>query len=483
MRSAQQVNPFIPPVLFLALCLVTYGHVLTHHLMMDDFSFLDQKNISAYYPHFLDFFIRSNDQHYDPLYNLINVSLFRHFHEAYPFYLINLSLFYSNCLLLFYFVKQVTKDHTAALLTGIIFCIHPMSGEIIQHITLNNILLATSLMLMGLMLLYQYFSFKSNIYLYLGSFFLFILSLLCHETSILFVVYASSMAFILAKYNLKDTFKLCIPFLILELVFFVLWLNLAAPKAFLSKNIQGFHMGFVGLSANYWHVAMWYIGNLFVPKDIVFMYSTAPIKDFMWFWNVLFLFFVSTVIFLIVYFKRSVESFSLILFFSGFAFAVPAFATRPQMGFVFEPYWMYFSSIGFYLFVVLMFFKAKDRINRWIWIIIWPIVLMVFFIQTQILNIRASTQLSYCENWLRQSPGNLIPAGILSQEYVLYNVDVPIEFFTPMLRMVDIDINNGRYESASKLISKLSDLSLSDSQRQDLFSRIIVVNYKSVHRE
>ena len=199
--------------------------------------------------------------------------------------------------------------------------------------------------------------------------------------------------------------------------------------------------------------------------------------------NVLFLFFVSTVIFLIVYFKRSVESFSLILFFSGFAFAVPAFATRPQMGFVFEPYWMYFSSIGFYLFVVLMFFKAKDRINRWIWIIIWPIVLMVFFIQTQILNIRASTQLSYCENWLRQSPGNLIPAGILSQEYVLYNVDVPIEFFTPMLRMVDIDINNGRYESASKLISKLSDLSLSDSQRQDLFSRIIVVNYKSVHRE
>ena len=222
--------------------------------MMDDFSFLDQKNIPALYPHFRDFFIKSSDQHYDPFYNLINVSLFRFFHEPYPLYLINLGLFYSNCVLLFFLVLQISGNFTVAILTSILFCIHPMSGEILQHITLNNILLAASLMCIGLMALYRHLTQKNNINFYAASIFLLFLALMCHEISMLFVFYAASMAFILAKRSFKDTFKLCVPFLLLEFLFFIFWLNLASPKAFLSRNIQVFHMSFWGFPANYFRL-------------------------------------------------------------------------------------------------------------------------------------------------------------------------------------------------------------------------------------
>ena len=297
----------------------------------------------------------------------------------------------------------------------------------------------------------------------------------------LFVFYAAFMAFILTKRNFKDTFKLCVPFFLLEFLFFIFWLNLAAPKAFLSRNIQVFHMSFWDFSANYFRLIVWYISNLFVPRDIVFMYDIAPIKDFIWLWNLLGGAFLSGLIVLIFYFKRSMESFSLVLFFSGFLIALPAFAARPEMGFIFEPYWSYFSSIGFFLFIVLILFKMKDRVNKWWWVVLWPIVFVSFFIQTQQLNITAGTQLSYCENWLRKSPGNTIPAGILAHEYIINNVDIPLEFFGPMLRIGDLYLRNNHYESAFKLFTKLSSLALSYDRRQGLLLRMAVVYYKSGH--
>jgi tetratricopeptide (TPR) repeat protein len=472
---------FFPCFMLLILCSVTYGHVLTHHFMMDDFSFLDPKNIPAFYPHFTDFFTKSSDQHYDPLYNLINVSLFRYFPWPFPLYFINLGLFYSNCVLLFFLVFQISKNFFVAILTSTFFCIHPMSGEIIQHITLNNILLSTSLMLAGLLFFYKYLTQKNNINFYIVSIFILFLALLCHEICMLFVLYAAFMAFILKKFSLRETIKICVPFFLVEVLFFILWLVLAAPKAFLSRNIQEFHLSFWDLSANYFHLIIWYISNLFFPRDIVFMHNAPPLKDFIWLWNLFFWGFLSGFLALLFYFRRSLDSFALVLFFSGFFIAVPAFAARPDMGFVFEPYWLYFSSVGFYLFIILIFFKIKDNINRSLWVIFLPIIFMYFFIQTQQLNLTASTQRSYCENWLRQSPGNTIPAGILAQEYILNNIDIPLEFFPPMLSMADVYLKNGHWETAFKLISKLSSLDLSFDQRQGLLFRTAVAYYKSGH--
>ena len=331
---------FFPPILLLILCAVTYGHVLTHHWMMDDFSFLDQNNIPSLYPHFRDFFIKSSDQHYDPFYNLINVSLFRNYHCPRFLYLINLGLFYTNCLLLFYFVLGISRNFSLAVLTSVFFCVHPMSGEILQHITLNNILLAASLILLGLLSFNRYLIRGNNINFYIGSVFFLFLALMCHEISLLFVMDAASMAYILTKRGLRETFKICVPFFLVEVLFFVLWFVLAGPKAFLLQNIQKYQMGFWDFSANYFHLIIWYISNLFVPRDIVFMYNMPPLKDFIWLWNLFFLGILSVFSFLLFYFKKSIESFALIIFFSGFIIVIPAFAARPDAGFVFEPYWL-----------------------------------------------------------------------------------------------------------------------------------------------
>ena len=124
--------------------------------------------------------------------NIINVSLFHFIRTPFPFYLINLGLFYFNCLFLFYFVSQVSKNLLLGALASVLFCLHPMSAEIVQHITLNNILLETSLMQLGLIFLYQYLE-ENNYILYIGSNVLLALALICNEISLLYFVFLPSV--------------------------------------------------------------------------------------------------------------------------------------------------------------------------------------------------------------------------------------------------------------------------------------------------
>ena len=167
------------------------------------------------------------------------------------------------------------------------------------------------------------------------------------------------------------------------------------------------------------------------------MYNVTPIKHFLWLWNLFLFISILGLLAALSYFKRSMESFALVLFFTGFFIVIPGFASRPEVGIGFEPYWLYFSSIGFFIFVALMLLKLKSRINKWYFVLLLSMLLMFFFIQTQKLNLIARTQLSYCENWLHRSPGNKMASDALSGEYIYNDYKIPQEFFVPISAEAD----------------------------------------------
>src|SRR5437867_9934783 len=117
-----------PSILLLLFCLITYTDILRHQFMMDDYGFLFSGINSNPFSHFSGFFTNTSTRHYAPLNDFFNFSLFHVFQDPRPLYFINLMLFYSNCLLLFYFVRLISKDYSAALITSILFCIHPMNA-------------------------------------------------------------------------------------------------------------------------------------------------------------------------------------------------------------------------------------------------------------------------------------------------------------------------------------------------------------------
>ncbi len=386
--------------------------------MIDDFIFSDPKNVPSIYSHISDYFSKVYDQHFSPLYNIFNVSIFHFFDQPNSLYLINLALFYSNCLLIFYFIYQISRNSTLAILTSSFFCIHPMSGEIVQHITENNILMSADLMLLGLMAFYKYQLQNNKLYYYF-SILLLIPALMLQELfSMLYVFYVISLSMIWTKNSFGRTFKICIPYILIEFVYFILWCIFAGHRVYLIENIHRYNLNPWYFCANYFYLMLWYLSNLFVPKNIVLLYNTYPISAHIWFWNTCFLLFLSGLLVFIFYFKKSIECFAIVLFFLGFIIGIPGFATHPEMGFIFEPYWLYFSSIGFYLFIAIILLKIRDNINRWIFVVLIPVMFMFYFINTEKMNIISRTQLSYCENWLRLSPGNTMAEYILSSEYV-----------------------------------------------------------------
>ena len=167
---------------------------------------------------------------------------------------------------------------------------------------------------------------------------------------------------------------------------------------------------FWNTSANFSHLFFWYLSNLIAPRDIVFMCCMTPLKNLFWLWNLLLFGFLTGYGLLIFrYFKKSLESFALVLFLTAFIYAFIASQVRFKNEGIweFEPNWIYFSSIGFYLFVVLNLLKLREYIKKWLFICVFFTIFVSYFICTLGINRISRTEISYSQNWLRKFPGIL----------------------------------------------------------------------------
>jgi len=470
-KSSRELKSLYFPLLLLVICVISHALILNHSFMIDDSFYQNDKETLKLYPHFIDFFTQDQSTHYIPLNFLLNVSLFHLIKQPLPLYWLNIVLFYLDGLLLFYFIRLISKSTPAALLTSIIFCIHPMSSEIIQHITFNIILIQMALLEVSLITLYKYHqSDKKHFSYYLTSLTAFFLALFCQENTLLFPLYAAALLFLLTATSPTKIIKTLIPYILLDLLLVILWLLNASHTANFIQNWHTSQLTFWNWSTNFFRLAAWYLKNLFFPQNIVFEYSLIPANNLSCLWNIVPWGILTGITLLILfYFKKSIESFALIIFLTGFIYAVPASLAHPEIGLVFEPHWVYFSSIGFFLFIVLLLLELNGHIFRIIYVVLISFILMSLLISTQRLHISSKNELSYYENWLRVSPHNTYAMLLLAKHYSLYkNLPIPHDLIPDMISAVDVLIKNDFYISAPKLIEKLSAYKLSSAQRDEL---------------
>lgn len=275
--------------------------------MIDDQIFIKPKaTIFNYFHNLGDFFSLSFNQHYIPFFYLLNVGLFQLFQIPFPLYLVNLLLFYANCILAFSFIYLISDDFLIAFLTSIIFCIHPYTADVLEHITFNIILLQTIFILLGLISLYLFAKKNRSILYYLFSVLMALFSLFCQENALLFPLYAATLLFLLTNLKLKEIIKIIIPYVILDILFIILWFDQVNSFEHIEKVDSLLPSFFLNTTANFSHVFFWYLSNLFVPQNIVLMCNMQPLSNLIWFWNFLFFgFLILSCLLIFCYFKRS----------------------------------------------------------------------------------------------------------------------------------------------------------------------------------
>ena len=388
--------------------------------------------------------------------------------------------------MLFFFIYLITRDSLTALLTSIIFCVHPMTADMVQHITFNILLLQAVFMEFVLMSLYLYSQSKKRIYCYVLCLIVLLIALFCQETSLLLPLYAAALLFFLTDLKLIRTVELTAPFIIICSMFILLWLAIIDPHVHLESMGILRSGSFWSSMANFSHLFFWYLSNLFVPRDIEFMCNFPPLTDHLWGWNsILLVFLTACGLLIFYYFKRSVESFALCFFLIGFIYALIASQALSQDGKVcaFEPNWVFFSSIGFYLLLILTLMKIGKNISKPLFIILLSVLFFYYFSSTASVNVMSRTEKSYTERWLRNFPENPIARKIVAAYYSDHNAsEIPVDFIPDMMGQEDDYIKDDDPRTFA-LAARLFKSKTSIVQKNELLMKLAVNYCKGLENE
>jgi len=404
--------------LLLILVFINYGSVLEHEFMLDDSIFL-QNDIDELYDSFWDYFSLSKTPHYYPIYYIVNIFLFNRFADnPYLLHLVNIVLFYCTAILLYYLLHLLTKNSAVSFLTVFLFTLHPINAFTVNYITCNTIFICAIFLELSLILYWHYRHSKGQYRLLVGSIMAFILALLSFEGAFLLPFYILLIAYYIQGETFRKSIFTCLPFVLVATLYLLLWMIMTNSEADLIQKFHQLQLTPGSYAATSLVLSCWYTLNLIMPNDIVFMRNILPLEGAIWFWNILLLnFLVLAAIFIFKIYKRNLKSFALLWFLSGFSLVAVACINHADMGLVIEPHWLYFSSVGFFLFISMGLSQLSQKLPKKFWALMIIAVSLYYGLTTHTYNYLARTEKGYSAYWLSASPGNIIAALSLGKIY------------------------------------------------------------------
>lgn len=451
----QSAYPFwLISFFFAILILLCHGLVLKAQFMIDDFSYLRPELKLSQYQTFLDFFIKGEAHHFNPLDPLINVQLFKSFATPLPLYAVNLGLFLLNTLGFYEIVRRLTSRPDFALLAATLFAVHPFNAEIISHITLNSALLSAGFLQLSLI----FWITRRWVFSFLS----FLVGVLFLETALLFpLILGLAVLVYRREADFKKEMRGSLLFVAAALVYFILWFLKAGLSSGLSDKIEHLNLGVGAYGGTLSVLLNWYLGNLLFPDDIVFIRNFPPLSSpgLLLSWISWMLLVTVGVSFLFWKWNKSDKGFALGWFVTGFLFLVPASVIHAySMGMIIEPYWFYFSSMGFFMLMALLLLELKSKIGIGIWRTLVMAILLYWGIVSWQQHVIGRTEVGYLQNWLQKSPGNLLPRMMLGSLYGYEKrFPIPDDLIGEMDRQVDFWMFKEEFAPAARLLERLID--------------------------
>ncbi len=386
--------------------LLTYINAFTNGFMFDDFTCLfGQYSVAG--RSFADIFMHNQAGFYRPVGHLllwISAGVFGN--NVIGYHAVNFCLF---LLMLFFFViiaEKLTQNRMLAFMAGLLYAVHPINGMSVNYITACNN--SSYVLLMQLSLIsYIYYTESRRKYLYVLSFIGFILAFLAHEIALLLPFFLIAYRIVCKGARLKPSFYSVAPFIVLAGCYFLFRSN--GTAVFVHKiNIPISATGDLMAYFSTWvDLIRWYFTQLIYPAKVVFLWSAKMGSA---------RFIVNAAIFLLgsigfCYFiiknGKNWKSFALLLFLGGCAPTFySCFVFSPKVWPYFEPHWMYFSQMGFFILAGAFFYYIIKR-NRLVGHLLIVAVLCLFIVCSWQYNSKWRTQEEYSRYWLSVNQGNL----------------------------------------------------------------------------
>ena len=391
---------------------LTYSNALHGPFMVDDHSFFDErmKNIKflkyQFMPdrdHALGIGGGHPEVYYRPLALAIPMLCYLAFGEhTFYFHVFNLILFCLTSFFIYVFVATIFKDRWLGFLTGLFFLVHPINGIVVNFITASVFPVQVIFMFASLSsVIASERSERSNLFKLLSIFF-FALALMCHETSMALPIYAFCLLFLVQGYRWREALIKCLPMLIFLFIYFLWRLKYASLNVSIFQQISHFHINFAQYVATFTKIVCWYLAKLFCMGGIVMIWS-APVvtAGVAWWLLIALLLFVAYLAAVIYYHREKWALLGLIWFALGFLPLTLACLFQPTQGFIMEPHWLIFPSIGIFIFCAGIFQKINPAFVR---IMLIGILLTGWSLTCRAYNYIWSDEERYCQFWTEQSP-------------------------------------------------------------------------------
>lgn len=369
MKAQNKLRSPVFVCLFLfIICLSVYFSSLNNDFIFDD-NFIVVKNIYiknfAFLPklfkidifHFAHPENPSLGKYYRPL-QALSYSVDYFFWKLNPagYRLVNILIHSLNAFLLFLLVRVIFKDNLFALLSAVLFCVHPIQASDVAFISVRAVPLALLFMLLSIITSIKYFLHNKRPCLYFSLFF-FAFALLSWETSLLLPLLIILCAFFSGVDKKKILWGI-LPFVFTAMIYlifrsrFIPCDKLYPASLFSIKNLNG-----------YLYHAGDYFSQLIIPagfQKIILNDSTAL--------KIIFLFFSLSVfsfsLIKAVFFKNRKAGFALIFYFIAMLPLFRLWDTIPFFGAVVSEHYVYIASAGFFMLISCLLLDLRRYLRR-----------------------------------------------------------------------------------------------------------------------
>jgi len=400
-------HPFLAAILLLVLCVLTYGPSLSNEFLLDDLNFLPGTSI-YHFSGLSDFFLSSPNQHYQPFYFLINTALLQTFpeHPLIP-RTVNLLLFFLGCLFLYKLLKTVFQNSSLALLTALLYCVHPINAVSVLQITHNAILLYVLLLEISFFCFWKKLNAPAHKHLLQAvSLVCYAAALLCFEGAVLFPLALTAGLVFLKNLSWSRAVQKTLPFYVLVFVFTIIWLRVSLPNSFVAVwTTQG--PSLLSALQSYLLLVLWYLSRFMMPNNIVLMKDLPAVSPLIALFALYALFFIS--LFLLRFTRKNPQrSFALSWLCTGIILIFPATGAHSYMGPVLNPHWLSFYAVGGFVLIALALIEIKKRLPGPVWLGGLAGMCLSLFILTQGYVLEGAHATTFFQSWLRTCPNNYV---------------------------------------------------------------------------
>lgn len=363
----------IAVILIAFIGLIIYANSLFNSFIWDDYSLVVNNQLIRSFDYIKRIFkanlynelrgVRATD-FYRPVQNLTYTLDYRFFGlNPFGYHLSNILFHILNALLVYCLIFIMAKRRDLALITGLLFVVHPVHTEAVTYIAGRADLLVALFMLLSMIffVIYpRYINLKKNIF-YILSLFCFILALLSKELAIILplILLLYDFSFSEAKPgNLVAFLKRYSAFLIVDLIYISLrltTLHFASSEGVYLTGIYPFYSRLI----IFLHAFNIYFRVLFFPLDLhmcrIFVLSLKLLDPVTFFSGLSFLLSVALIIYA---YKKS-----RLIFFGGLWYLILLF---PQSGFYpinafMADHFLYLPSIGFFFILSIILTRYLTR--------------------------------------------------------------------------------------------------------------------------